>query len=379
MSDYEVIPYRPELKEQVVALRRHAYADDFPEAGAYLEWKYERNPYITRPIFYLALYAGRVVGMRGMYGTSWHVPGSDAPVVLPCADDFAIVPSHRDTGVASKIMRVALEDLARRGFPYVLNSSGGRVTVLSSLAMGWKSIGAMEPVARYSPVRRAWYALGRRTRGKRLVWRFGRPRDHLHTTDPKPFERLDRIGSRDARAPASRITIESEPRTEAMVELAERLRGPARIHHVRDTAFFAWRYHSPIREYRFLYYERRGQLEGYLAIARYRAYRPPMHPFPISDVEASSPEIRTELIESAVSWGRFPELATWTGTASDETRDALARSGFIPTDLALRARGMPCVLLHRLTPPSTAEWTLGDARALDLANWDFRLIDSMHG
>jgi len=229
MADYEIVPYRPELKEQVVELRRDTYLDDFPESRRYLEWKYERNPYITEPIFYLALYAGRVVGMRGIYGTCWHTGESGEPVVIPCADDFAIARSHRDTGVVGRIMRVALDDLARRGFAFVMNASGGRVTVLSSLAMGWKSIGAMEPVARFTLPRLLWQALGRRTRGKRLVWRLGRDADKLHVGHPAPFERLDRVGAQNGRESGSRIVVESNPRAGAMAALANRAADPARI------------------------------------------------------------------------------------------------------------------------------------------------------
>jgi hypothetical protein len=164
-----------------------------------------------------------------------------------------------------------------------------------------------------------------------------------------------------------------------MAELSGRVADPAQIRHVRDAALLAWRYRNPIREYRFFYYERRGALEGYLALGRYPSYRPPMHPFHIADLEASSPQVRAELLESALAWGRFPDLLAWTGTERAENRALLARHGFIPTDLRLRARGLPCVLLRRLGAPSDSEWTLGTTRALDAGHWDIRLIDSMHG
>jgi hypothetical protein len=165
-----------------------------------------------------------------------------------------------------------------------------------------------------------------------------------------------------------------------MAALHDRLPRDGRIRHVRDTAFFTWRYANPTRQHRFLFCDRDGRLEGYLALARWRACRLPNLPFHIVDWVGSSREVRGELLRWALRIARFPEVGMWFATRSPEERAVLEREGFEPTDLGFRERGLPCFLLKRLGPPAPAEqWTIGGGSALDLSRWDIRLIDSMHG
>lgn len=143
----DVVRYRPEHKTGVVQLWRQVFDSTTSERRAYFEWKYERNPNFREPVLVVALdKSGRVLGTRGFLGSRWQTPAG--VMIIPCAEVFAIAPSHRDTGLATAIMRFAFDDLEQRGFEDVMNASGGHVTVLNSLAMGWKRLGAMKPVAR---------------------------------------------------------------------------------------------------------------------------------------------------------------------------------------------------------------------------------------
>ena len=71
--NYEIVKYHPEFKRQVVELQRHLWGPDVALNAAYLEWKYERNPYLDGPHIYLALCGGLVVGMRGWFGCKWQI------------------------------------------------------------------------------------------------------------------------------------------------------------------------------------------------------------------------------------------------------------------------------------------------------------------
>ncbi|MDH4037909.1 MAG: GNAT family N-acetyltransferase [Candidatus Krumholzibacteria bacterium] len=375
MSEYQIIAARPEFQEQILELRRSAYETEFADAPEYMAWKYGQNPYIGEPILYLALDAGgNVAGMRGCYGTRWRTAGG--PVVIPCADDFAIARAHRNKGLMTAIMRFALEDLARRGYDYVLNTSGGRVTVLQSLAMGWKSVGAMEPMTRTGWRRRVQDSLRPRVRGRRVLWRLAHVSNELRHGDERVFERLDRSGHTTTRS-GLRIASEKHARAEAMAELAARLPYDGRIRGLHDAAFFAWRCRNPSREYRFVYAERDGRLEGYLLLARSRSYREPKLPFNVADWEGSDAGLRAELLHHALSRGGAKDIGVWTGTLGSEDRATLKRFGFRPSLLDQQARGMPCVLLKKLVPGG--EWSLGGTPAVDRSHWDVRLIDSMHG
>jgi hypothetical protein len=363
MPDYEVVPFSPELLEPLIALYSEVFERSAPECRDYLRWKYWRNPYLDEPLLFLARdSAGSVVGMRGFYGTRWRVAGQS--VVIPCADDFAIVAAERDKGLMTVIMRMALDSLARRGFGYTINASGGELTVLQSLAMGWKSLGPMEPVARMTRLERARRAIVRTARRTRLA-RF------VPTSMRYPsgsFSELDRHG-REASARAGNIIVESSPRPEAMAQLVRSNAGDGRVRHVRDTDFFRWRFGNPTREYRFLYFERDAVLQGFIAVA---GYRPSNNlQFNIVDIEAKNEVVLAELLQSACDWGRFPAIGTWLASYAPAARALLTRHGFLPIDRGSRARGMPCVLLKKTGSELDS--------TIDGAAWDIRLIDSMHG
>jgi len=380
MTGVEIVRYEPSLREELIEFRRRGYETGFPESRDYLSWKYENNPYLAEPVFYIARKEGCIIGMRGMFGTRWEYGPARETMVLPCADDFVIAHEHRNTGVSSVIMREAIADLTRQGYEYVINTSGGRITVMSSLASGWRSATAVEPMVKRSKSETVRQAFRERVRGVRGLWRLARRSGATVISSTEPFRRVDKMGRLPAAEPGASIVAEQSPRVAAMAELIERLPYDGRIRQVRDEAYLSWRYRNPIRQYRFFYYERAGRLEGYLVLARYIECQLPTLPFHIVDWEGSSHTARGELLQCATEIASIPELGAWATGLSDADRALLDQSGFVPTDLDMRKRGMPCILVKHLrgnTPPDS--WSLGGGQILDPARWDMRLVYTMHG
>src|SRR5262249_10682368 len=154
-------------------------------------------------------------------------------------------------------------DLAGRqrdGFALML--SPGSVTVLNSLAAGWKSIGHMAPVQCHSQ-RIGWSQrllafLGR----QRLVWRAATFAEGRMRARRERSPRLEKNARQKPRAlPDIRLARDPEP--EPMARLVARLGYDGRIRHVRDAEYFAWRFRNPLHEYRFLY-AGGSDLDGYL-------------------------------------------------------------------------------------------------------------------
>jgi GNAT superfamily N-acetyltransferase len=362
----EIIPFDPSLKDELVEFRRRNYETGFPESRDYLEWKYEQNPYIKGPIYYLARVDGRIVGMRGIYGTCWEHDRPQQATILPCADDWAVDREFRNRGVASLIMREAVEDLSRRGYEYVVNTSGGRITVVASIAAGWRSATPLEPVVRRSRDERMRHMVRTRLRGVRGAWRFIRSNSANVKSSDEPFRRIDQMETMRGTLPGSTIVAESKPRIDSMAGLIARLPYDGRIRHVRGTRYLTWRYKNPIRAHRFLYHERDGQLEGYLVLACWPECQLPTLPFHIVDWEGSDDTVRADLLHCAVETAQISELGMWTAGLSAQSRAVLDEAGFVKTDLDQRERGMPCILVKQLgreTPIMT--WMLGDGSILD--------------
>jgi hypothetical protein len=371
---YDIVSYRPEHKRQVSALQTLLWSTD-PDLGVrHLEWKYGENPYVKEPLIYLAFQGGELVGMRGFYGSKWELGSPAESHSLLVADDAVIAPAHRDRGLVTMIMRAAFEDLAKRGYDYVLNLSGGPVTVVGSLAMGWKSVGPLDPIGRQSgsPIHRRLRQFLER---KPLLWRYARS-PILHSAgENRPFAALDRKAR--IRLGGS-IRIEREPSPEAMSELVTRIGHDGRIRHVRDAEFFAWRFRNPLGEYRFLY-SGKSRLDGYLVLKSARPSAMESKRVKIVDLEATQSSSRSELLDAAIRLGRFPDLFAWGATLPHDTRSYLGSRDFKPVDLEWRARGCPCVLVRPVSPRPAGDWVLGNCRLSDLANWDMRMLYSMTG
>ena len=110
---YEISRYQPEDKADVAELQKDLWSSDRLNT-AYLEWKYEQNPYLDRIPIYLAWCRGELVGMRGFHGSRWEAGQPRQEFAFYCADDLVITPAHRNRGLVTRIMKVAFEDLRTR-------------------------------------------------------------------------------------------------------------------------------------------------------------------------------------------------------------------------------------------------------------------------
>ncbi len=372
----EIVRYAPEFRDQVVRLFAHALGPDASLNDAYMSWKHERNPYRRDPLIFLAHRGGEVIGMRSFLPTEWQVGPPPETFGALYADDFVIAPEHRNRGVAPRIMETAMRELRDEPERLAINLSAGPVTLLVSLAGGWKSVGPVQPVGRRSR-RAAVFGLADRL-GRRLLRRAYPARQMAAAAGTlAPFSRLDRAISRREGRLGPNVLARREPRIEAMADLVGRLPFDGRIRQVRDARYFSWRFRNPTKNYRFVFWEGE-RLEGYLALTT-RLSGPAGRVY-IVDWEASADSVRTDLLRALVTDCGFPELVTWSATLGPGPRNLLRESGFGPVDSERTARGIPCILVRPIRQEQLREdWMVSGRRLLDMANWDLRMIYSMHG
>jgi len=382
--DYEIVNYHPGWKKEVVEIQKNLWSPDAALNTSYLEWKYECNPYLKTPLIYLALCRNRVVGMRGMFGVNWEVgvPSKTIPGIYP--DDMVIVPDHRNRGLITKIMRAAFEDLEKKGYPFVCNLSAGRITRMASLAMGWRSVGSMQPQHWHS--RRAEYfqRIRKIVAKTRFIWRYA---DRLPYRDwgekRQPLQELCNLQGRGPKKVGSRIVAEPGARAAEMAKLVSRIEYDGRIRHVRDKSYLSWRFRNPLHRYLFLYWEE-PELEGYLVLQEYVSEFGNRGRVNIVDWEATSKRVRAGLLHAAIHLSPFADLNIWTATLREETKRLLRDVGFRPVHEGQEGAGVdqdqPCLLVRsvRDNMPET-EWSFERHRLLDMANWDIRMIYSMQG
>jgi GNAT superfamily N-acetyltransferase len=356
---YDIVSYTRDREAEICVLQTHLWSSDPVQNAAYFRWRFADNPYLDHRLVRLALCDGRVVAMRGVFGTVWQVDDGAERHLLPHTEDFIIVPEHRNRGVASLIMQVALRDAAQLGYPFAVSLNAGAVTFTSSLAAGWRSAGS------YQSARRDWTARPLLRRARKLVRRTLWPQ--------RPFDRLDQHAPRSA----GPLSLASSPRPGEMGELIARLPWDGRIRHVRDAEYFAWRFRNPLREYRFLFWDD-GGLQGYLVLQRSLSDRTNRERVRIADWEAADERIRANLLHAALHWGRFAHVHAWTTGASAPVRTLLRDHSFVasaPRDLRTRSSGL---LVRRLGDARPDQrWLLGSRDVSNIADWDLRMLYSM--
>jgi acyl carrier protein len=378
-SGYRILRYDQSYKRAVASFQTGLWSPD-PELNLrYLEWKYESNPYTDKPHIFLAFYRDAIIGMRGFYASLWEtgIPSRQFPVLV--ADDLLVRQDHRNRGLVTRIMQTAYEELRGSGTDFLFNLSGGSLTVLGSLTMGWRSAGLLNPLGHrsFSGV------LYRRMRGalRHLPYlgRYARSQLLYHPTERHPFSRLDRLPSRFTKKAELVVEIDTRARPKAMAELIKRLGHDGRLRHVRDERYVDWRFCNPLREYRFLFIGG-DKLDGFLVLSRSIGASEPSPQVCISDLEAVNSRVQAALLKAAVSEGGFPELVVWTATANAETQKQLRMLGFGPIDHDRPFSGLRSVLVRPIKDEQLdREWRLGEAQLLDLHNWDIRMLYSMAG
>jgi hypothetical protein len=380
---YGIVRYSDEFKSQVLKLQAHHWGPDLALNAAYLEWKYEDNPYVKTPLTYLALWEGDVVGMRGLCGARWEIGSSGQAVSVLCASDLVIAPAHRNRGLLNTMTMTALKDLVNSDYRYVFNLSPSPVTYLSFLAMGWRSIGPLETMR--------WQATG----GTILRWLLGHGQTLRHfypssrrlrteakrETAPslagacRTFSSLDANRGGEARAVSPHVSVHQRPRPEAMAELIARIGSDGRMRHVRDAQYFGWRFRNPKSIYRFLLWEG-TRLEGYLVLrTRVHAVRKIVS---IVDWEATNGQVREDLLRAAIRWGDFAQVDIWSATHAGEVKILLERTGFRRVNEPKGvAQPRPAVLIRAVSDQmQSSQWRVADRWLLDLTNWDLRMIYS---
>ena len=392
--DYEIVRYRPEFKTQIGRFLTQLWSPDEATNVAYLEWKYERNPYIHRPLIYLALWDGQVVGMRGGMGAKWEVGQPLETFIAPCTGDLLVAPEHRKRGLVQKMTEVAIRQWAEEGYTYTFGFSAGLVTKLSLLLMGWRNIGSTQKMVwKSSKPRMSLRRLRRRASMvpfRRLLPSWVTGRSDLGflfgTNERHVFTALDKHSGLGRTNVNKHVSVEHAPRPSSMAELVREIPYDGRFRQVRDEQYFNWRFQSRLSRFRFLYWED-TRLMGYLVLA---ASTLPGQGLTVRVVDWQGTEkgILADLLYAAIQMGQFKTIETWSATLPDDIIELLVEAGFemgygvrkVNEATSATVQQGP-VLVRALRPDVASErdWVVAGRSLLDLSNWDISPIFSDMG
>lgn len=261
-DEYRVEPYSAEQRGAVVdlmhqlLLRRTAHQLD-----RYLTWKYERNPFLEKPLLALVLAGDELVGLRGASGTEWTSP-VQGTFRLPTAGDLVIDRHHRDRGLYLQLDRALTKQAAARGFGSLLSlSARNETTRRLQEVTGWQAVHSLETVYRPA-LKPAPSSIRSRSTVQRFVGKSRQVIARLGATGGP--EKL--LSARRSRPRA--VEFSDQPDLETLVRWAGPTHG---LRQSRTREFYRWRLANPDRRYHYLYW-RDDDIRGFvvLALARER-------------------------------------------------------------------------------------------------------------
>jgi hypothetical protein len=379
-SDCEVVPYQADFRSQVIELQTHLWSPSLPLNDAYFEWKFLRNPYQRDPLIYLALVDGKAVGMRSFCGVKWEAGVPAQNLIAPYADDAVIEPAFRNSGLMPAIMKTALADLALSGHPYVFNLSAGPITFLTSISMGWRSAGYVQPMHWRSRQIAATDAINRvLSPFPRLSGQVKRLRKRCVAKGFQTFSEIEANRIHQLSTEVPNISFQDLPRCQEMANLVKRLGHTGLIRHVRDSAYFDWRFQNPLSRYRFLFYDS-DRLDGYLVLHEYVSEFAQRDLVNIVDWEAANTAIKSELLQAAIKLLPNRRIDIWSATMSEETIALLVQNHFkSERQEPAVTQQAPGILVRATNDTDESTWMIAGRKITELANWDLRMLFSMRG
>lgn len=372
--NYKIVRYDSIYNDQICELEKENWGSNSNLIKSYFQWKYFENPYSDSPKLYLALLEGKVIAVRGVYETKWQLGESAESFIALCSSDLVIHPKHRNKGLHPELMNFMKNDLYDLGYRYLFNFSANPINLISTLAIGWKSIGRIKIMEKQFQ-RKEFSALISIKKllkiiGINKVLRRGINKVLSHGEKGNPYI-YDIIYKNTKSKVPSRIKIENHPRPEEMYSLVKKLIPKNKIILTRDVGFFSWRYKSPLSDYLFLYWYD-NELKGYL-VAQTRLYRG-LNNFNIIELEAVNSVIKKELLRCLVILLEFSPITIWSNMLDDNCNKFLASIGFSETSSTKSLADYTPTVLVQTTGNSDAKIEFQGCDLLDINNWDLKMI-----
>ncbi|GEM_PF-6168708 len=198
------------------------------------EWRYEKNPYIDKPLNFLAMHDGTIVGHRGFVVQRFSAGDGSHLMVTPC--DSLVHPDHRKRGIFSKLVDGSNKGVSEiPSLSMFLSLSPTETTVKVTKEYGFHPIGRKKKLYRFS-----------------LFSMLGTEIDH---------QMINEEGS-------TRTVISKNVEVEDIVDLMSRHSDDGKITNHRDEDFYRWRFGEYPGDIVYLYCWEGEELVGYLSLEK---------------------------------------------------------------------------------------------------------------
>ncbi len=204
------------------------------------EWKYEKNPYVEKPLCYLAFDGETIVGHRGFVLQKFFTGEEDYLIGTP--GDSMVHPDHRRKGIFSKLVDFSTEDIVNRSMIDIFTSlSTTRATTKATERYGYVPVGERKKLYRFSM--------------KKLFQAKYKSGIDLNT----------RISGEER---GFTIETTNELKIDDIVELMKTSTNDKKLRNLRNREFYRWRFEEYPKDLIYLYIWDQNDLKAYLSIEK---------------------------------------------------------------------------------------------------------------
>jgi len=239
MSNISIVKYNPDFKRELINFLSYIWKNyDFKKRKAVFEWKYEKNPYFSGSLNYLALDEGEIVGHRSFVPHKFRVKHKTYLFGTPA--DTVVHPDYRRKGIFSKLNDFGMRDIIENEYLSLLVSlSSSKASSAGNIKAGFVPVGT----------RRWLYYFSKKSILKDIV-----------TTK---LGGMDINNSND-----ENMEISNKIYPKQISQLMEENNDKEKISSVRDEEFYRWRFIESPFNYLCCYLWQNDKLIGYISFKR---------------------------------------------------------------------------------------------------------------
>ncbi len=237
--------YKSTYKSSILKLLASMWEGMLPEEiQQKFEWRYEKNPYSDNNIYiYLACNGEQVVGFRAFVVQLFKLGEVQYKVFNPA--DAIVDSNYRRMGIFTQLNNLFLNDIQNISNTIILNTSANQFSSPANLKQGWMP---MNYISKFG------YQINLRFLLSQTI--------KLNKNKVKEIETVIKYKNK------GHFVLTNKLHLDALIELNDINRNKDIITHIRDKAFYQWRYAYKKQNYCFAYYYKREKLDGYLILKK---------------------------------------------------------------------------------------------------------------
>lgn len=316
------------------------------EQKACFHWRYEQNPYAKNALIYLAVDGDKVIGFRAFVEQTF-ISGASLPIKLFTPADAIVLPAYRRQGIFYALGVAALNTIRESTNEQciVVNLSSNEYSTPANIKHGWLATNGIKRFAIKVSLKN--YFL-------RKITHAIKPNNTHCSKNGFIFE------------------ISSILKPADMAKCARNYRLPGKISHIRDVAYFKWRYSFQSEKFFFSYCYKDDEIMAYIVLEKVSDTQ-----YLLLEFFAKDSATLAKTIHHVINRVQIPFLRTW--VLNDSDLRLLSYCGFIPAPVKLwhllGKKRLPILVRPINNIFRDDDFFINGKDSRDINNWQFFIAD----